>query len=81
MREDEMNEFSWSMLFIVTACSSFIFNLLIKIMDGHFSNLLLKVGSIATLLAALNWAISRIAKQSLKKSCCQNRAVLKIYFQ
>ncbi len=67
MEDQKMNEFSWSMLFIVTACSSFLFNGVIKLMDGHFSNLLSIVGNTAIFLTLLNWAIRTTARYASKK--------------
>lgn len=67
MDEKEWREFSWSGLFIVTACCSFLFNLIIKLMDGNFSNLLLGVGIFATFLGVANWGVSMLSRQSCKK--------------
>ena len=55
MEDFEEKEFTWSGLFAVTACCSFIFNVLIKLMDGSFSELLFIIGGIAAGLAAINW--------------------------
>ena len=63
MEEKEMYEFSWSGLFIVTACCSFLFSGIIKLLDGIFPIVLLVVGSIATILAIINVAARRIARQ------------------
>ncbi len=63
MDEKEMNEFSWSGLFIVTGFCSFLFSGIIKLLDGSFSNVLLVVGSIATFLTILNGAGRMISKQ------------------
>ena len=65
MKDDK--EFSWSALFSVTACCSFVFNGPIKLMDGSFSNLLFQVGGIAAFLAVINWAARTMASQPSKK--------------
>lgn len=72
MKDDE-REFSWSVLFMVTCSSSFLFNGIIKIMDGSFSNLFLIVGLAAGLLALLNWGIITISRQASKKRRARRR--------
>jgi hypothetical protein len=67
MEDFEEKEFTWSGLFAVTACCSFIFNVLIKLMDGSFSELLFIIGGIAAGLAAINWFGRLIIKQGSKK--------------
>ncbi len=67
MKNDEMREFSWSTLFVVTACCSFLFNGALKLPYGIISDLLLIVGGIAISLAVMNWTIRIIAWQASKK--------------
>lgn len=66
MKDDE-REFSWSVFFIVTSCCSFLFNGIIKVMDGSFSDLLLMVGLVAAFLAAMNWSLRTVARQASRK--------------
>jgi|CXWL01.1.fsa_nt_gi hypothetical protein len=67
MEEKEVSEFSWSGLFTVTAACSFLFNGIIKLLDGAFSNLLLAIGCIAVFLAVANWAGRMFIRQYSKK--------------
>ncbi len=67
MQDKESKEFTWSGLFIVTACCSFFFSGIIKLMDGSFSNLLLTNGGVATFFAVANRAVRILAGQSNKK--------------
>jgi hypothetical protein len=55
MEKKEINDFSWSVLFIVTACCSFLFSGILKLLDGDFSWLLLVIGGVAAGMAAVNW--------------------------
>lgn len=67
MEENEPKEFTWSGLFTVTTCCSFLFNGIIKLLDGSFSELLFIIGGIAAGFATLNWFGRMIVKQSNKK--------------
>lgn len=67
MENKEISEFSWSGLFIVTACCSFLFNGAIKFLDGSFSNLLFVIGTAAAFLTIANWAARTVARSSNKK--------------
>lgn len=67
MENKDTSEFSWSGLFIVTACCSFLFNGVIKLLDGDFSNLLFVIGTIAAFLTIVNWAARTVVRNSIKK--------------
>ena len=67
MEEQEYCEFNWTMLFIVTACSSFLFSLIIRVIDGVFPELLLVTGGIATVLSVLTLLVGVLANQSERK--------------
>jgi len=49
--------FSWTSLFFVTACSSFIFCLILKILNGNISGLFLKIGVITGVLGLCSWGV------------------------
>ncbi len=66
MQDKESKEFTWSGLFVVTAFCSFLFNGIIKWMDGHFSNLLFSIGGVAAFFAVANWVVIILAGQSNK---------------
>jgi hypothetical protein len=67
MEEKGYWEVNWTALFIVTACSSFIFSLVIKILDGYFSELLLIIGGITSGLSLLSWLLQVLAIQYSRK--------------
>jgi hypothetical protein len=56
-------EFTWSGLFLVTACSSFLFSGMVKLLDGSYSDLLLLIGGIALLLTVSNWVFKALKRQ------------------
>lgn len=68
MDENEIDKFSWSALFLVTACCSFLFNFVLKIIDGHFSSWLLFIAGISGGLGLLSWLMSVIDRQYIKKN-------------
>ncbi len=68
MNEEASLEFSWSGLFIVTASCSFLFNILLKIMDNYFSTALFLIGGIAFFLGILNWFSRMIIIRDNKKN-------------
>lgn len=49
--------FSWTTLFIVTACSSFIFCLILKVLNGNISGLFLKIGVFTGFLGLCSWGV------------------------
>ncbi len=67
MDENNIDDFSWSAMFFVTACSSFIFSGCIKLMDGRFSNLLLIIGGVAAFLAVISCVTKHVIRQANKK--------------
>lgn len=67
MENKDISDFSWSGLFIVTTCCSFLFNGVIKFLDGGFSNILFAIGIIAAFLAIVNWAVRTVARRSFNK--------------
>jgi hypothetical protein len=67
MEEKEYWGFNWTALFIVTACSLFIFSLAIKIVDGDFPNLLLIISVIAGVLGVISWLMGKLAEQFNRK--------------
>lgn len=62
--DKEMREFSWSTLFIVSGLSCFIFSWVLKLLDGTHPPLLLKIGSLAIILAFFNWFLKRLVRSS-----------------
>lgn len=72
MDENDMMGFSWSTLFIVTACSSFAFSFILKLLDGNFSPLLIKIGVVTAVLSLISWLIGKLSKPSGKKSSTQH---------
>lgn len=68
MDEREIEKFSWSGLFLVTACCSFLFSFVLKILDGAFSSWLLIIAGVTSVLGLLSWLISLIDRQYAKKS-------------
>lgn len=67
MDERDLNKFSWSGLFLVTACCTFLFSLAIKLMDGEFSTWLLIIAAATSVLGVLSWTMSRIDRQYARK--------------
>lgn len=59
--------FNWTALFIVTACSTFIFSLAIKIVDGNFPGLLLIITVIAGALGVISWLMVTLTEQFNRK--------------
>jgi len=72
--EDEKEKFSWSGLFIITACCSFLFNIAIKLLDGSFSDMLFIIGGIAAFLGVVNWLIITVTayRQATKRKRRKN---------
>ncbi|MEO6612316.1 MAG: hypothetical protein ABIT05_06245 [Chitinophagaceae bacterium] len=66
MQEKEMMKFSWTGFFLVTGCSSFIFSMALKILDGAPPRILLLIGTVTISLGLLNWMINY--SLSLRKS-------------
>jgi hypothetical protein len=56
MKQKESTEFSWTLLFIVTASSFLIFSLCLKLLDGSFSQagMFFKIGLITAALCIIN---------------------------
>ena len=67
MDEKEMMEFSWTALFFVTGVSSFIFNAILKILDGSHSHLLLMTGYITLFLGVANWGVKKLIQHYNRK--------------
>lgn len=67
MEDNELGGFSWSVLFIVTACCSFLFNVVVKIMDGYFSDLLFLIAGITAFLGVISYAGKVLTRQYNKK--------------
>jgi hypothetical protein len=67
MEDNELGGFSWSGLFIVTACCSFIFNVIVKVLDGDFSNLLFLIAGITAFLGIVSWGGKVLMRQYNKK--------------
>ena len=67
MEKEEVDKFSWSGLFVVTACCTFLFNVGLKIVDGEFSRILLAVSVLSVALAVLNGFAMAIERRYLKK--------------
>lgn len=67
MQDDELDEFPWSILFLVTAGSSLLFNIALKMLDGNFSSLLFFVSGFTAFLGIVNWLGKMLAEQSDKK--------------
>lgn len=63
MEENEQKEYTWSGLFVVTTCSSILFNIFIKLMDDNFSNLLLIISGIGIFFSISNWAFRKLARE------------------
>ena len=58
MDEKHYSVISWTTLFLVTACSSFIFCLILKILNGNISGLFLKIGVATGVLGLCSWGIT-----------------------
>jgi hypothetical protein len=58
MDEKPYSGVSWTTLFFVTACSSFIFCLILKVLNGNISGLFLKLGVTTGVLGLCSWGIS-----------------------
>jgi hypothetical protein len=63
MDENELIEFSWSGLFIVTCISSFFFTLFIWLLDKHVSAFWLTV-AISSLLLSIIHGLARLLQQA-----------------
>ena len=63
MEENEPKEYTWSGLFAITAFSSVLFNVFIKLMDENFSYLFLKISVIAFFFAIANWVYRKLARK------------------
>jgi len=59
-----MMKFSWTGLFLVTGCSSLLFCLALKILDGDYPRLLMLIGPVSIVLGLLNWAGQMLARHS-----------------
>jgi hypothetical protein len=55
---------NWTTMFLVTACSSFIFSIIVKLLDGNFSLLLIMVGIISLGLGVFSWCIKRLTQNA-----------------
>ena len=73
MKDNEMEEFSWSGLFFVTSVCSFAFTGVIKLLDGSNSSLFLVTGTATLSLWVLNAVGRGLAKISTRKSKSDNR--------
>lgn len=58
--------FTWSALFVVTACCCLSFASMIRLVDGRFPRLLLLIGIVAAILAVLN-LIARLLSDWLNR--------------
>jgi hypothetical protein len=67
MQDDELDEFPWSVLFLVTAGSSLFFNIALKMLDGNFSSLLFFVSGFTAFFGIVNWLGKTLATLSDKK--------------
>ena len=67
MDENEKNRLSRTSMFFITAFSSLLFSLVIKMLDGSYPRILISVAAIAFISGLLNGAIdlvlSRIGKR------------------
>lgn len=64
--DDKDLSFTWSGLFIVTACCCLAFAGIIRVVDGHFPRLLMIIGITALVLAVLN-GLTRFASVRLNR--------------
>ena len=53
--EEEMRKFSWTILLLVTACSSLVFSFILKMLDGNHSRFLIQLSLASFALGLLNW--------------------------
>jgi len=67
MKENEMDEFSWSGLFMVTCVCSFAFTGVIKVLDGSTSPLFQTTGIVTLLLWMLNAFARGMGKMMARK--------------
>ncbi len=67
MEEKELNEFSWSTLFLVTGVSLILFSFILKLLDGSHSRLMLLCGSVSLGLFALACVFSILRKPDLPR--------------
>ncbi len=66
--EKEMMKFSWSGLFIVTSICSFLFSLVLKLIDGDHISVFIKIGVVSLVLASFS-----IVNSLLKQKTAKNR--------
>lgn len=55
MDEKDSWRLSWPALFIVTALSFLLFNVIVKLLEGSYSPLLTRISLVAAALGALSW--------------------------
>ena len=67
MEDNEMNEFSWSGLLLVTGCSFLVFCGILKFLDGNYPTLFLYIVFSATIFGSLGWLIAKLVKYSFRK--------------
>jgi hypothetical protein len=60
MDEKDSLRLSWPTLFMVTALSFVLFNVIVKLLEGSYSPLLFRIAIIAAILGALSWLGSMI---------------------
>jgi hypothetical protein len=65
--EKEMMKFSWSGLFIVTSICSFLFSLVLKLIDGEHISLFIKIGFASLILASLSLVNSLLKQKDAKR--------------
>lgn len=65
--DDRSFVFTWSALFVVTACCCLSFAGVIRLVDGHFPRLLVVIGIAAAVLAVLNIVVRLLAAWLDKK--------------
>ena len=70
MKDQDLDEFSWSGLFFVTCICSFVFFGIIKLLDGSNSTLFRSIGLVAFVL----WLLNRASEPMMKKGPKQVRA-------
>lgn len=63
---EEMNEFSWKLLLIVTGISSFIFNGVLVLLDGNSSTLFKWIGISGTSIGLLIYIVDKLLKPARK---------------
>jgi hypothetical protein len=57
--DDQLN-FSWTMMFLVSGFSSFLFSFLTKILEGSHSRLLLVIGIVAMGAGICSWILKSL---------------------